>query len=251
MSNQDRSESKPILKRLEFLFFEKAITIETDSSKYKRMVKRGFLSAFIFSILFGIYEYFIVYNDYVGIYSLINESLPPPEGMNFNWANVVNWSSMYGGLLLTVALATRYDKKFHIEPVIMGLLFMAMFEDWVYWMCQWIDRAAYPYPAGNWWDSMFASFRVLGGLGQPMGIWPYVPLYYIYGFAMSVAYYLSCTKGPKASRTVAWGIGPLFIAIILGTFDSSEALALTFLIALPTISYIYVFLLLRLNKRKS
>ena len=251
MSEKERKESTPILKRLEFLFLKRGITIEEDLPKYRRMVWRGFLAAFIFSILFGIYEYYIVYNDYVGLYSLINETIPPPEGMNFNWANVINWSSMYGGLLLTVALATRYDKKFNIEPMIMGLLFMAMFEDWVYWMCQWIDRAQYPYPAGNWWDSMFASFRVLGGLGQPLEVWPFVPLYYIWGFIMALVYYLSCIAGPKVSRSVAWGIGPLFIAIIFGTFDSSEVLALIFLIALPTISYIYVALLLVLNKRKN
>ena len=202
---------------------------------HKIIWKRGFLAAFIFSIIYGFYEYFLVYNT-IRLYDILG--------------SYGNWSIMISSLLLTVTLATSYKKRVNIEHVVMGLLFMAVFEDIIYWIGQWIHLSVFPFPAGNWWDSTFASFRVLGNLGQPIPFWPYVPKYYLPGYAMIIGYYICCKISPKASRIFAWIVGPLFLAILGGALITEDFLALLILIFLPTISYIYVLLILYLDKRK-
>ena len=217
--------------RVKDLLFERPIKLN-DAEDHKIILKRGFLSTFIYSIGYGIYEYFVVYN-YITLHKYLG--------------SVGNWIIMYVSLCLTVAFATRYNKKFNFEQVIMGLMFMAMFEDVIFWICLWIDKGHYPYPAGNWWDSYFAIFRILGGLGRPIPIWPYVPIYYIPGFAMVIAFYLSSYYGPKYSRIAAWILGPLFITIIAGTL-SDELFALIALFIIPSVSYAYILILLYKNQ---
>jgi len=213
------------------LIFKRAITIEEDPEVHKNIFLRGFIAAFIYSIAYGFYEYFVVYN-----YIKLGDIFGTP---------VINWIIMYVGVLLVVGLAT----KFKIEHMIFGLFFMAMLEDVVFWMCLWADKGAYPYPAGNWWDDMIASFRVLGGLGWPIPFWPYFPFYYIPGFIIVIGYYISCIQGPRSSRIYAWIIGPFFIAIIVGAL-STDLFALISLISIPTISYIYILTLFYLDKKE-
>lgn len=200
--------------------------------KHKILVKRGFIAAFVYSLFYGFYEYFIVYH-YPRLLDVLGTSL--------------NWSIMYLGLLLTVALATRFEGKFSIEQMLMGLLFMAMFEDVIYWMSQWIDTGIYPFPAGDWWDTMFASFRVLGGLGQPIPIWPYVPAYYLPGFGMAIGFYVCSYLGAKPSRIAFIIIAPLFTAVLLGTLHD-EFFAIVVLIGVPLVCYLYVILLFYKNQ---
>ena len=207
-----------------------------DPRDHKVIWKRGFLAASIYSILYGLYEYFIVYNN-IRLYDYFG-------------GPTINWAIMYVGILITVALATFYNKNLNIEAMIFGLLFMAMFEDVIYWMGQWIDKGEFPFPAGDWWDSYFASFRVLGNLGQPIPFWPEFPKYYLPGFGMVIGYYSCCIMGPKASRIFAWIVGPLFLAVLGGALVTEDFHALLILIILPTISYIYVLFILYLNKRK-
>jgi len=200
--------------------------------EHKILVKRGFIAAFIYSIFYGLYEYFIVYH-YPRLLDMLGTS--------------INWSIMYLGLLLTVALVTRLEGKFSLEQTLMGLLFMAMFEDVIYWMSQWIDTGAYPFPAGDWWDTMFASFRVLGGLGQPIPVWPYVPTYYLPGFGMAIGFYVCSYLGPKSSRIAFIIIAPLFIAVLLGTLHN-ELFAILVLISVPLVCYLYMILLFYKNQ---
>ena len=56
---------------LKEILFERAISIESDSQEFERTFKRGFFAALIYSIIYGFYEYFVVYNyirllDYYG-----------------------------------------------------------------------------------------------------------------------------------------------------------------------------------------
>jgi hypothetical protein len=221
------SQSFPM--KMRAFFLKRPITVQENSLIYKKTLYRAFLATLIFSIVYGIYEYFIVYHTI-----RLVDILGP----------VLNWIIMYTSLLLTVALASRFS----IEQTVLGLFFMAMFEDVVYWMCQWIDTGVYPYPAGNWWDSAFASFRVLGGLGHPISFWPYVPFYYLPGFAMVFIFYIASYKGPITSRIAAWGIGPFFLAIVAGTMVD-DTTARIILIVLPLISYLYILILFSFRNR--
>lgn len=217
--------------KLTKVLIERPITVN-DPEDHLIIVKRGFLTAFIFSILYGFYEYFVVYH-YIRIYDILG-----PSG---------NWSIMYLSLVLCVAITTRYEGKLNVEQIIMGLFFMAMFEDVIYWMSQWIDLGIYPFPAGNWWDNMFPSFRVLGGLGQPIPFWPFVPTYYLPGFGLVFGFYICSFRGPKLSRIAFMIIGPLFIAILIGTLWN-DIFAIFVLITIPAICYLFeVFLLSRIK----
>ena len=211
------------------LFLNYPITINEDLKSHKKIFFRGFVSATIYSILYGIYEYYVAYN-YIRLVDIVGV--------------IGNWVIMYIGLLLVVGISTRFS----IEQMIMGLLYMAMFEDVIFWMSKWIDTGVYPYPAGDWWDVYFASFRVLGGLGRPIPFWPYIPIYYIPGFLMVIIFYISSYIGPKSSRISAWVLGPLFLAVLAGTMVNNFA-ALIILITLPSVLYSYVIILLVIKKK--
>ncbi|NVM55093.1 MAG: hypothetical protein HWN66_15415 [Candidatus Helarchaeota archaeon] len=216
---------KSIWNKLKDLFLKYGITIEKDPKNHRKTLRRGLLAALIYSIVYGIYEYFVVYHS-VRLVDILGAE--------------INWVIMYVGLITVVAIASRFS----IEQIVMGLLFMAMFEDFVFWMCQWAHTGTYPYPAGNWWDSYFASFRVLGGLGKAIPFWPYVPFYYLPGFAIVTIFYLASYKGAATSRIAAWVIGPFFLAIIAGTLVVNDNVARIILIAVPFSSYAYAAKLL-------
>ena len=212
-------------------FFKRPITIIKDPQVQRKKVLRGFMAATLYSVIYGIYEYFVVYN---GI-KLIDQLGP-----------IVNWTIMWSGLIITVTLATRLSFEF----IIMGLFYMSVLEDIIYWMCQWASTGVYPFPAGDWWDAMFASYRVLGGWGQAIPFWPYVPFYYVPSIAMLLIYYLSAYKGALYGRLVAWLVGPIFIGIILGTFVDDFAATLI-LIFVPFALLAYAFALTHWSLHKS
>lgn len=257
-----------------FLIFKRAITPQEDAVIYRHTLKASFIAALIYSITYGFYEYFIVYN-YPGFLDL------------YGGNPVINWGMMYSALILTVAIAPRfgwyktlavslsYSAAYiltaiyiptiyfagflfptplfliiaaaivsiiflvSVEHVVMGLFLMTVLEDLIFWMALWMDKGTYPFPAGNWWDSTIASYAALGGLGWAIPFWPYVPFYYIPGFAVIILFYVSAFIGPKPSRIVAWVFGPFFIAIIAGALDT-VATARIILITLPLIATTYV-----------
>jgi len=228
--------------RIKDFLIKRPIRINKEN-EHKVILRRGFLAALLYSIFYGFFEYFIVYNNYVGLLRIYANIFGAEQTLG---GAIINWSIMYGCLLITVAIATYYNKKLNFEQILMGLLFMTMLEDFIYWVGQWIETGQYPFPAPNWWDNTFASFRILGGLGKPIPFWPYVPQYYIPGFGMVAFFYIMSYLGPKASRIAFIIICPLFIAILAGTF-STEFFALIVLIVIPLISYIYCLLLLAKN----
>ena len=212
-------------------FFKRPITIIKDPQIQRQRVLRGFIAATLYSVIYGIYEYFVVYT---GI-RLIDHLGP-----------IVNWTIMWSGLFITVTLATRLS----FESIIMGLFYMSVLEDIVYWIGQWASTGVYPFPAGDWWDSYFASYRVLGGWGQAIPVWPYVPFYYVPSITMLLIYYLSAHKGALYGRLVAWLVGPIFIGIILGAFvnDFTATLILVFV---PFAMLAYAFALTHWSLHKS
>ncbi len=218
-------------KKIKELFLKRPITINKDDRAHKKIVLRGFVAASIYSVIYGIYEYFIVLN-YIRLVDVLGSV-------------VVNWAIMYICVILVVALATRGS----VEQTIMGWFYMAVFEDVIFWFCKWVDKGEYPFPAGNWWDSTIASYRVLGGLGWAIPFWPYVPFYYIPGYAVIILYYITSYKSAKAGRIAALIWEPFFLAIIAGALGT-DLLAIICLTTIPTISYIYIIVLLAKNEWK-
>jgi len=192
-------------------FLKRPINVTKDTQLNKRIVLRGFLGATIYSILYGIYEYFEVYNGL----ALINRL-----------GSILNWTIMWTGLIVTVAIATRFS----IQDIIMGLFYMSVLEDFVFWLCKWGSSGIYPFPASDWWDSMFATYRVLGNWGQAIPFWPYIPFYYLPSMAMLFIYYFSAYKGALYGRITAWLIGPIFLVIVGAAFldDFTATLCLIF-----------------------
>jgi len=191
------------------------VVVEDDPSIHAKKMRRGFIGTLIFAICYGIYEYFIVYKFLI-------------------WRNIVeqaNWAIMIVGYTIVVCIAT----KCNIELWAVNLLGLFIIEDFTYWMCMWIELGTYPFPVTDWFDAWFASFRVLGYIGQAMPFWSRMPVFYIPGFASIVLYYRAGWRSAKRSRIIAWIIGPFFIAIIAGTLVT-EIEALYILILLPSIS---------------
>ena len=211
---------------------EAPFKLELNKKRHLKTVTIGFVISFVYSIVWGIYEYYIMKSGFV------------PNTIPQVW----HWAMMH--LLLVVILA--FATKFSIEQIIMGQFFMAVFEDLIYFITYGLDFNFYPYPAGNWWDATFASFRVLGGLGQAIEFPPYTPIYYIPGFLMIIVFYVLSFIGAKTSRIGAWLIIPLYSAVLIGTMVGDLA-ALILLIALPSVLYLYLgtaFFVRRSKSRK-
>lgn len=220
-------------KKFEDLIRNRPIRLSSKED-HKIILKRGFFFSTLYSIAYGFYEYFIVYN-YPSLIQYIG--------------SLINWIIMYLGLIIIVAFTTRYKKQLNIEQIIMGLFYMAIFEDLIFWIGQWIDTGHYPFPAGDWWDNSFASFRILGGIGKPIPFWPFVPTYYIISFPMIILYYISSYYSPIYSRITFFLIGPLFLAILAGTL-TKDFVAFLSLIIIPSVSYCFIILMLSKNKWK-
>ncbi len=212
------------------LFIQRPVMVEKDLYIHRRYAFRGFLAATLYSIAYGIYEYFVVYTHVHLMGTILTE-----------WTN---WSIMFGGLLIVVTIATRG----RVEPMVMGLLNLGLVEDVVYWVCQWVSTGTYPFPVPAWWDANFPSFRILS-LGQPVSFPPYVPFLYFVGFPLLIAYYLAALKGASPARMIAWVVGPMFLAIMAGTFARDEIAALIILIALPASLYSYAFFAFLIHRR--
>ncbi len=266
---------------LKFLIFKRAITVQGDQKVYRHTLKASFIAALIYSVIYGFYEYFIVYH-YPNLLSLYG-------GNSF-----INWGMMLSALILTVAIAPRFGLVktlltslsysgvyiltaiyvqnlvvvllivaivisllflVSLEHIAMGLFLMTVLEDLIFWIGQWIDTGTYPFPACTigdpsscWWNNTIHSFEILGNIGSPIPFWPYIPIYYIPGFAMIALFYISAFIGPKPSRIIAWIFGPFFVAIILGAIGTI-ATARIILIVLPLVALAYVSILYILRNR--
>jgi hypothetical protein len=255
-----------MLNELRNFFLKRGITVQEDKEVHRRTLWKTFLAAFIFSLLYGMYEYLIVYHY--------------PRVLDLYGGNpIINWGMMYSSLILTAAIAPRFRWYktlamvlsycaayilagiffqvflIHIliiavvisliyvvsfENTIMGLFLMTVFEDFIYFMSQWVDSGIYPYPACTigvpescWWNNSLTTFRVLGNLGNPLPFWPYIPIYYIPGLILIIAYFLIAYKSAVYGRTYSWVIGTFFLAIIAGALVGSDYIATMILIFLP------------------
>nr|MDO8110045.1 hypothetical protein [Candidatus Sigynarchaeota archaeon] len=225
MEKSRSSPSSRLLAALKFHLATRMIAVQKDPAIHHRKLVLGFWITTIYALAYSFYEYFVVYN-YVDLMA---------QGL---MVEQLNWVIMLGGFAIAILIATRGN----IEHLVIGMMYMFILEDLGYWISQWIDTRVYPFPAPDWFDSWFASFRVFGGIGQAIPFWPFVPVFYLPGFALIAVYYLAARKSTTWSRIVAWGIGPLFAWLIIGT-QLSDATASALLIFLPVISWSYVFIL--------
>jgi hypothetical protein len=223
-------------------FLKRPIEIEEDTRVHKKYFHRALIATTVYAIIYGIYEYYIVYHTI----ALVPNKIITPG---------INWLIMCSGVLILIALLTH----FRFKHMIFGLLFMLTLEDFTFWMCEWIDLATYPFPAGTWWDGHFATFRAIGGISWPLPFWPYLPFFYLPITIIIVLFYISCAIGPKTSQIYSWIVGPLWSAILLSLIIEegnkffeiilfSEAIALMIMLLFAVFSYIYLGILLLINK---
>nr|MDO8085199.1 hypothetical protein [Candidatus Sigynarchaeum springense] len=222
----NRTRGHPVLDFLKFHLLTRLVSV-ADKEVHGKKLASCLASTTIYAVAYGIYEYFIVYKGLMG--RVLDEE--------------TNWAIMIGGLVVVVLVSTWSN----VEMCVMSLLYLFLMEDLTYWTCQGIELGTYPFPAGDWFDSYFASFRVLGGIGQAIPFWPYVPFFYIPGYAAIIAYYVASWRSAKAGRVVAWIVGPFFIAIIAGTLVTEE-IATGLLITIPSASSALAVLALAINR---
>ncbi|MFX0101418.1 MAG: hypothetical protein ACFFCS_17720 [Candidatus Hodarchaeota archaeon] len=218
-----------MLQKLKQLLLIGPVTPNLERKKHLKKVKLFLLAVSIYAVSYGIYEYFAVYKN-LELIKILGE-----------WTN---WTLMFGGFLLLVILVTR----FNFEKIVMGLLYMFTLEDLVYWMSQWASTDEYPFPALNWWSYHFASFRVLGDIGQPLPFWPDVPLFYIPAFGIMIVYIVLSLRDSRYSRAFSWIVGPIFAAILIGTIGKDYD-AILLLMFVPLSSYVYAVGLYILKKK--
>ena len=224
-----------ITQKMKNLLIERPIEIEKNLQDHRKILYRAFLGAMIYSIFYGIYEYSIVYHTI----ALVPNGIIP---------EYVNWAIMISGIIILIAILTRFS----IQHIIFSLLFMAILEDFTFWMVQWINTGIYPFPVGAWWDDWYASFKVFGGIAWPLPFWPYLPYFYLPAIIMITSYYILCYIGPKGSRIYAWVVGPFWVAILMGcAIRDDVTLAFWILILIPLCSYSYVLTLLFIKKLKN
>jgi len=204
-------------------FLKYPITIIKDLRLHKKILLQGFLGATIYSIIYGIYEYFVVYHG-IKLIDILG--------------SIINWTIMWMGLIITIAIITH----FNFQNIIMGLFYMSFLEDLMFWLCQWGSTGIYPFPAADWWDVIFASYRILGNWGRAVSFWPYVPFYYLPSSVMIIIYYVAAYKGAIYGRITAWLIGPFFL-VIVGTAFVNDFIATLILIFGPFLFLAYAFTL--------
>jgi len=220
-------------KKLQNLFVVRPVRVESDLKKHRKELVFVFLAALGYSILYGIFEYTVMYTKpgYVR-----NEVISP----------YVNWAIMYTTLLLLMVGVTRGK----IEQMILGIFFFLVVEDLIYHICYGVDIQAFPFPVYNWWDDYLASFRVLGHLGQAVPFWPYVPLYYLPGFGMLLVQFVVGMISAKGFRIINWIIEPFILAIIVGMLWNNDLFAIIVLTIIPISAYSYGGVLMILYKKE-
>ncbi len=208
----NRAPGHPIRDFLKFNLLTRLVAVP-DKEVHDKKLALCLASTTIYAVAYGIYEYFVVYKGLM--WEVFDEK--------------TNWAIMIAGLVVVVLVSTWSN----VELCVVSLLYLFLVEDLTYWMCQWVELGIYPFPATDWFDGFFASFRVLGGIGQAVPFWPYVPFFYIPGYGAMLVYYIASWRNAKAGRLVAWIIGPFFIAIVAGTLVTEEVAA-WLLITIPS-----------------
>ena len=101
---------------------------------------RNFICINLYSIIYGIYENWIVYN---GIYLLQYLTI------------YGNWAIMWG-VYFCVCLLMRMS----VLDCLYYTLWFSTIEDIIFFACEWHVHKKYPYPVGNWYDSQLPLFQV-------------------------------------------------------------------------------------------
>jgi hypothetical protein len=170
--------------------------------KYKKDLRRGLLIALLYATMFGFYEMFAAFSIFDGFFV---------EHLYLHW--VLWW--------ITTAVIAYFATNRRWDQIILSLLVVINFEDVIFWTLQGIRNREWPFPAGNWWDAYFASFRVLGNWGTATSFWPFVPRYYYVVLGILLPYYLIASfGGPKYGQILSWIYLPAIIPVLIGTITS-------------------------------
>ena len=193
---------------LQYYLIDAHLNYSPEPANYKKDTKRGLLVAIIYATFFGLYESLLAFDLFDGFFE---------ENLYIHWG--LWWITTV--IISYIATNRRWDQ------IIMSLLVVINFEDLVFWIVIAFKRLAAegywanPFPAGNWWDEWFASFRVLGGWGTATSFWPFVPRYYYIVLGIGIFYYLmSILGGPKYGQIADWIILPGLLPVLIGLITS-------------------------------
>ncbi len=196
---------------LQFYLIDRHLNYDPDPIIYKKETKRGLIVAVIYAILFGIYEGLWAFSIFDGFFV---------EHLYLHW--ILWWISTV--IIAYIATNRRWDQ------IVLSLLVVINFEDVIFWVIQGIRGNRWPFPAGNWWDEYFASFRVLGGWGTATSFWPFVPRYYYIVFGILLPYYLmAIIGGPKFGQILSWIYLPVVLPVLIGLITSDFGFIVIFI----------------------
>jgi hypothetical protein len=204
--------------------------------KFRKDTLRALIISLIFATIFGIYER-------LWAFTIFNE---------FFYNNIyLHWGLWWGASLLIAYFTT--NRRW--SQIFVNLLVVLNFEDFVYWMVEWIVEKKFPFPAKNWWDREITPFRVLGNWGTATKFWPYIPrFYYIVGVILLSYYLMTILGGSKASQVMDWILLPVLIPFIIG-FITSDFGFIVILCTFGSLGYgwgIYlIFLSLKRRKQRN
>jgi hypothetical protein len=187
---------------LQYYLIDAHLNYSPDPVKYKKDTRRGLITALVYAILFGIYEGLWAFSIFDGFFV---------KHLYLHW--ILWWISTI--IIAYIATNRRWDQ------IILSLLIVVNFEDVIFWTVQGIRNNKWPFPAGDWWDTLFASFRVLGNWGTATTFWPYVPRYYYVVLGILLPYYLfAIIGGPKYGQLLSWVLLPVVIPVLIGLITS-------------------------------
>ncbi len=211
-------------------FIDFHLDYNPEPVKYKKDVRRGLLFAFIFATLFGIYENLWAFSIF--------------DTPQLVWVHWILW------WITTITIAYFATNR-RWDQIVIFLLFVVNFEDVIFWMMVWIRNGSYPYPAGNWWDSTFASFRVLGNWGTATSFWPYVPRYYYVVSGLLIPYYfMVLLGGTKYGQVLAWIYLPAIIPVLIGLVTGEILFTVILIVSMVGFYSLGIYLVIITQRRK-
>ena len=179
-----------------FMYFEQ----RWIKSEY---LKWGLMATMLYALIYGVLEYTLFHSPWNNWFRL-SEWFP---NMGYYWAfmAVTNFAITFLASRKSLALAFASIPLFSVN------------EDLWFWISQSIHEARYVFPVGNWFED---SFPFLQGLGEPIGIFPFLPRFYFVGWILLSILFVIQFKNLQGRKFL----------IFLGVYVLASALCLLFAI---------------------
>ena len=124
----------------------------------------GLLGITIYSIIYGVLEYFLFHSPNYDGFLKISKYFP---NMYFYWSFMLLSAIGFTGIFCQHWIITLWSMW--LFPVL---------EDLFFFISLGLHKQEYPFPVSNWYDDAFWIAKVLK-LGQPISSFPYFPNFYL------------------------------------------------------------------------